>query len=94
MGVLLKPTPDMGDWIVEVFTDRACLRRTAPADSAATGVHDARRDPARDEVTLPELDDAASSDRGFGFEITDLEPVIATLDQVLADRCTSTTSAG
>jgi hypothetical protein len=41
---------------------------------------------AHDDVTLPELDvEAALSGRGFGFEITDLEPVIATLDQVLDD---------
>jgi hypothetical protein len=83
VGVLLKPTPDMGDWIVEMFTDRTCLRRRAPADSARA---DRSAGAAQDDVTLPELDvEAAVSGRGFGFEITDLEPVIATLDQVLDD---------
>jgi hypothetical protein len=69
-----------------MFTDRTYLRRTAPADSAAAA-HAARSvRPVRDDVTLPELDvEAALSDRGFGFDIADLEPVIATLDQVLAD---------
>ncbi|WP_328442766.1 hypothetical protein [Amycolatopsis sp. NBC_00438] len=87
MGVLLRPTPDMGAWVVEMFTDRTCLRRRAPADSASAGARTAMpADPAQDDVTLPELDvEVASSDRGFGFEVTDLAPVIATLDQVLDD---------
>jgi hypothetical protein len=77
----------MGAWAVEMFTDRTCLRRMAPADTTASGAGAARSaDAAQDDVTLPELDiDAVSPDRGFGFESTDLEPVIATLDQVLDD---------
>ncbi|WP_328617210.1 hypothetical protein OHS18_13290 [Amycolatopsis sp. NBC_00355] len=87
MGVLLRPTPNMGAWVVEMFTDRTCLRRRAPADTTASGAGAARSaDAAQDDVTLPELDiDAVSPDRGFGFESADLEPVIATLDQVLDD---------
>ncbi|WP_328452773.1 hypothetical protein [Amycolatopsis sp. NBC_00438] len=39
-----------------------------------------------DDVTLPQLDvEEASAERGFGFEIVDLDPVITTLDQVLGD---------
>jgi hypothetical protein len=77
----------MGAWVVEMFTDRTCLRRRAPADRAAAGARAASSaGPAHDDVALPELDlETAPSDRGFGFEIADLEPVIATLDQVLDD---------
>ncbi|MGW5747729.1 hypothetical protein [Amycolatopsis sp. NPDC003861] len=86
MGVLLKPTSQMGHWAVEMFTDSARLRRTAPADTAPTtrAPRSARAVP--DDVTLPQLDvEEASAERGFGFEITDVDPVIATLDQVLGD---------
>jgi hypothetical protein len=86
VGVLLKPTPDMGYWAVEMFIDRTCLLRTAPVDSAGAAHTGRPVAPARDDVVLPELDvEDALSGRGFGFEIADLEPVIAALDQVLDD---------
>ncbi|SEB46820.1 hypothetical protein SAMN04489727_1990 [Amycolatopsis tolypomycina] len=86
MGVLLKPTPHMGAWAVEMFTDRTCLRRTALADSAPTTRARRSHLAVPDDVKLPQLDvEEAEAERGFGFEIADLEPVIATLDQVLGD---------
>ena len=85
MGVLLRPTPEMGPWTVELFTDHACLRRSAPIEHATTAAAKAPSSCVRDDVMLPELEPAASPDRRLGFGIADVMPLIAARDQVLAD---------
>ncbi|WP_410667469.1 hypothetical protein [Amycolatopsis sp. cmx-4-68] len=79
MGVL-KPTP--GSWTVEAFTDRVCLRRSAPGER---GVATASARSAHAGVVLPEFEPADSSARRLGFVAADLGPVIAALDLALAD---------
>lgn len=81
MGAL-NPTPGLGRWTVEAFTDRVRLRRSAPAErrAATTSGHSAHAG-----VVLPELEPSNSPARRLGFVAADLGPVIAALDLTLAD---------
>lgn len=83
MGVVLKPGPEMGTWSVEVFLGSACFHSTAPADCVDQIGSGSPRQEAASQVELPALD----PDRRAAFEIPVLElaPVIAAVDQVLAE---------
>jgi len=86
VGVLLKPTPDMGSWSVEIFTESARLWQKAQRDRIP-GCEAVSRRPARvlAEGELPALDPDTVA-VGVTFAAPELLPLVAALDQVLADE--------
>ncbi|WP_103349700.1 hypothetical protein [Amycolatopsis sp. CA-128772] len=84
MGVWLEPTPEMGTWSVEVFTGSACFRNAAPADCVdGSGVEVPTPGPLLN-AELPPLD-CGGRPAAFEVPIRELRPVIAAVDQVLAE---------
>lgn len=85
MGVLLEPTPEMGAWSVELFTDSVCLRAAAPCDRVSSGrPKSAPHEPLSLNVELPVLEQA-SAEPVFAFAAWELPFVAAALDQVSGD---------
>jgi hypothetical protein len=84
VGVLLEPTPEMGIWSVEVFTSSASFRCRAPADCVdGSGVEAPRPGPIAD-AELPPLEPGGRP-AVFEVPVRELRPVIAAVDQVLAE---------
>lgn len=85
MGVLLEPTPEMGAWSVELFTDRVCLRAAAPCDRANSGrPKSARCEPSPWNAELPALGQKPA-EPVFAFAVCELRFVTAALDQASGD---------
>ncbi|MEV4049601.1 hypothetical protein AB0J55_00275 [Amycolatopsis sp. NPDC049688] len=84
MGVLLEPTPEMGTWSVEVFTSSASFRCSAPADCVDGSGVEAPQPGLIADAELPPLEPGG---RRAVFEVParELRPVIAAMDQVMAE---------